>query len=416
MYDPESLYSLNARNMRKSVIRELLKLTQKPDIISFAGGLPDPATFPVEELRLAAERTFEKHAAAALQYGTTEGDPELKRAIIGFEAGQGIRALPENILIVSGSQQGLDMLPKLFLDPGDCVIAGRPTYVGAIQAIQSYRATVIGIPFSPEDDGFDMSALDMRYEKALREGKRVKYIYVIPDFQNPSGICWSLEKRLEILEFARERHLPLVEDSPYREIRFHGASLPSLYKLDAESPESGNVISLRTFSKILAPGARTGWIMARPEIIARLVIAKQAMDLCTSVFTQRWLAEFMASGKLDSVIAKTCSIYGEKRDFMLKMLDRYMPSRPDLRWTKPEGGLFLWISLPSFIDTDVLLRKAIERKVAYVSGSAFYFDDPESNSMRINFSYPSLAQIEEGIRRLSEVVIEAMEEVDSGLR
>ena len=222
MYDPESLYSLNARNMRKSVIRELLKLTRKPDIISFAGGLPAPETFPVEALRRAAERTFDRHSAAALQYGTTEGDPELKKEILEFEARQGVQADPGNLLIVSGSQQGLDMLPKLFLDPGDCVIAGRPTYVGAIQAIQSYRANVIGIPFSPEDDGFDMSALDARYEAALRDGRRVKYIYVIPDFQNPSGICWSLEKRLKILRFARDRGLPIVEDSPYREIRFRG--------------------------------------------------------------------------------------------------------------------------------------------------------------------------------------------------
>ena len=416
MSDITPKFSTNANAMRASVIRELLKLTQQPDIISFAGGLPAPETFPVEDLRIAADKVFRDHAALALQYGTTEGDQALKNELIRYEAKGGVKIASENLLVTSASQQGLDMLPKIFLDPGDCVIAGRPTYIGAIQAIQSYRGKVIGIPFSADNDGFDMVELEKRYRRAVAGGEKIKYIYVIPDFQNPSGICWSLEKRKAILEFAYAEGLFVVEDSPYRDIRFLGNPIPSIYQIDQEGKNACNVIGLKTFSKILAPGTRVGWILARKDIIAKLVVAKQAMDLCTSPFTQKWLAEYLATGKLDSVVARTCAIYGEKRNFMVQMLEKYMPKRFDLTWTKPEGGLFLWISLPHYIDTDALVPKAIARKVAYVIGSAFYFDEPEHNSMRINFSYSSLAQIEEGIKRLAEVVREEIEIHESGPR
>jgi 2-aminoadipate transaminase len=401
-------YSANAENMKKSQIREILKLTQRPDIISFGGGLPAPETFPVEELRAASERVFAKHAAKALQYGTTEGDAALREALLSYEASHGLIAKPENLLVTSASQQALDMLPKLFLDPGEYVIAGRPTYLGAIQAIQSYRGNILGIPFSPEKDGFDMAELERRYAAAKARGEKIKYIYVIPDFQNPTGICWSLEKRKALLEFSYRESLILVEDSPYREIRFIGENVPSIYQLDSEGAAQGNVINLKTFSKILAPGTRIGWMLARPDIIDKFVTAKQSMDLCTSPFTQLWLAEYMAAGKLEEVVNRTRALYQKKRGYMLEQLDRFMPARDDLTWTKPEGGLFLWLSLPSFINADELLYKAIEKKVAYVSGSAFYFDEPEHNSMRINFSYSSLEQIEEGVKRLAQVIGEAL--------
>ena len=402
----ESLYSKNAQNMKKSVIRELLKLTQKPEIISFAGGLPAPETFPVEDLRAAADLVFTRHAAKALQYGTTEGDTDLKEELIKFEARQGVKLSPDHLLVVSASQQALDMVAKIFLDPDDYVLAGHPTYLGAIQAIQSYRGRVLGIPFSSEDDGFDMEELAKRYAAALKAGKRVKFIYVIPDFQNPTGICWSVEKRRAILEFSYRTGLPLVEDSPYREIRFLGKTLPSIYQLDQDGENRGNVINFKTFSKILAPGVRMGWIMADPDIIAKFVVAKQAMDLCTNVFTQKWIAEYLKTGKIYSVIERTCGIYRDKRNYMVEMLEKHMPKRPDISWTKPEGGLFLWIRMPAHVDTDKMLLKAVERKVAFVGGSSFYFDDPEHNTMRINFSYSSLAQIEEGVKRLAEVVVE----------
>lgn len=410
------IFSKNANNMKKSVIRELLKLTNQPDIISFAGGLPDPATFPVEDLKAAAARVFVSQASKALQYGTTEGDNALRTELLRYEESHGTAAELRNLLITSASQQALDMLPKIFLDPGDSVIAGRPTYIGAIQAIQSYQGKVIGIPFSADRDGFDMVELEKRYTTAKARGERIKYIYVIPDFQNPTGICWSLEKRRELLEFSYRNSLFIVEDAPYREIRFIGSPIPSIYQLDQGGQNVGNVIGLKTFSKILAPGTRIGWVLARPDIIDKLVTAKQAMDLCTSPFTQMWLAEYLSTGKIEDVVANTRALYLKKRNFMVEMLEEYMPKRFDLSWTKPEGGLFLWISLPHYIDTDLMIHKAIEKKVAYVIGSAFYFDDPERNSMRINFSYTSHEQIEEGVKRLAIVINEEIEKYESGRR
>lgn len=416
MLNFDSIYSKNANNMRKSVIRELLKLTQQPEIISFAGGLPAPETFPVEELRQAADRVFTKYPKKALQYGTTEGENELKAELIKFEERQGVKLANENLLVVSASQQALDMLPKLFLDPGDYVIAGSPTYVGTIQAIQSYQGKILGIPFSPENDGFDMVELEKRYARALRDGKKVKFVYVIPDFQNPTGICWSLEKRKAMLSFVYKHDLLLVEDSPYREVRFLGETLPSIYQLDQQSENRGVVVNLKTFSKILVPGARVGWIMAHPAIISKLVIAKQAMDLCTNVFSQLWLAEYLKTGEIYGLIGRTCDNYRAKRNFMVEMLEKYMPKRFDLTWTKPEGGLFLWISLPAYIDTDQMVPKALAEKVAYVVGSAFYFDEPAHNAMRLNFSYASLEQIEEGVKRLAKVVAAEIAAHESGPR
>jgi len=416
MINLETMLSDNAKNMKKSAIRELLKLVARPDIISFAGGLPAPDTFPVDDLRAAANVVFDKHAAKALQYGTTEGDTDLKAEVIKFEARQGVSIKDDNLLIVSGSQQALDMIPKLFLNPGDYVIAGRPTYLGALNAIQSYQGKVLGIPFTAELDGFDMNALEQSYAQLVKGGGKAKYIYVIPDFQNPTGICWSLEKRKALLAFAYRHDLLIVEDSPYREIRFLGETLPSIYQLDQQSENRQIVVTLKTFSKILIPGARVGWIMARPEIIAKLVIAKQAMDLCTNVFAQMWLAEYLKTGKIYGHVKEINANYREKRNFMVEMLEKYMPKRFDLVWTRPEGGLFLWIRLPSYIDTEKLLPKALEQKVAYVIGSAFYFDEPEHNAMRLNFSYASREQIEAGVQRLAKVISDEIALHDSGPR
>lgn len=406
MHSIQPAYSGCVNPSEKSVIRELLKLTQRSDIISFAGGLPAPETFPVDALRAAADRVLATQGTRALQYGTTEGDTALRKALVEYEAKDGIKAGIDNILITSSSQQALDMVPKLFLDPGEWLIAGRPTYMGALQAIQAYKGKVLGIPFSSDNDGFDFGELERRYAAAKAAGHRIKYIYVIPDFQNPTGICWSLAARKTLLEFSYRTGLFIVEDSPYREIRFMGKSIPSIYQLDQEGRNEGNVIGLKTFSKILAPGTRIGWILARADVIDKFVTAKQSMDLCTSPFTQMWLADYLATGDLDRVLSHTKDFYFKKRSFMMDMLDRYMPKRPDLRWTKPEGGLFLWISLPEFFDTEKLLPVAVEHKVAYVAGSAFYMDEPEHNAMRINFSYPSFENLELGVKRLAEVFSE----------
>lgn len=417
MINLDAMLSDNAKNMKKSAIRELLKLTSRPDIISFAGGLPAPETFPVADLKEAADAVFDQHAAKALQYGTTEGDPDLKAEIIKFEARQGVTLVPDNLLIVSGSQQALDIVPKLLINPGEYVIAGRPSYLGALNAIQSYQGKVLGIPFTPEMDGFDMDILERSYSRLIQGGHKAKYIYVIPDFQNPAGLCWSLAKRKALLKFAYDHDLFILEDSPYREIRFLGEHIPSIYQLDQHGENRGVVINLKTFSKILAPGTRTGWIMASTEIINKLVVAKQAMDLCSGVFTQKWLYEYMKSGKIYEQIKKTCENYRIKRNFMVDMLEKHMPKRFDVKWTKPEGGLFLWISLPKYINTDELLLKAIEQeKVAFVAGSGFYFDEPEHNAMRINFSYSSTQLIEEGITRLARIITKEIETYEAGHR
>lgn len=410
MPDFSALYSANANNMKASTIRELLKLTQKPDIISFAGGLPAPDVFPVDDLRAAANRIFDTKAKQALQYGTTEGDDSLREELIKFEGRQGVTIAKENLLVVSASQQALDIVCKIFLDPGDCVVAGRPTYLGTLQAIQSYRGQVLGIPFTAEQDGFDMAALESEYAAAVKAGKKIKMLYVIPDFQNPAGFCWSLEKRKALLEFSYKTGVPILEDSPYREIRFIGESIPSIYQLDQKGANKGVVINLKTFSKILVPGARMGWIMAAPSLIEKFVIAKQAMDLCTNVFTQMWIAEYMKTGKLYDVIKATCDKYRVKRNLMVESLEKYMPKGAGIRWTKPEGGLFLWVTLPDYINTEKLLLKAVEKKVAFVAGSGFYMDKPEYNSMRLNFSYSTPEAIEEGIKRLAAVVDEAIKE------
>jgi 2-aminoadipate transaminase len=405
----EKLYSMNANNMRASVIRELLKLVEQPGIISLAGGLPDPATFPVEDLRAAADRVLTRRPDQALQYGTTEGDNELKDELIAFEAKQGIALEREEILIVSASQQALDISCKVLLDPGDVVLAGRPTYLGEIQAIQSYRAEIVGLPYDADEEGFDMERLAALHREAVAAGRKVKYAYVIPDFQNPDGICWSLERRKEFLSYCYEHELLIVEDAPYREIRFMGESLPSLYQLDQEGENRGIVVGFKTFSKILAPGTRMGWIIGPKELIARFVVAKQAMDLCSNVFTQAWVAEYLKTGLIYDHIAETRKRYRGKRDRMVAALQRCMPKRADLRWTEPEGGLFLWVTLPEFIDTERMFLRSIEKKVAYVIGSSFYFDEPARNCMRLNFSYPSPEQIDEAVRRLADCVREELE-------
>jgi 2-aminoadipate transaminase len=262
-----------------------------------------------------------------------------------------------------------------------------------------------------------MDALEKLYNRTIESGKKVKFIYVIPDFQNPAGFCWSLAKRKAVLEFAYRNNLVLVEDSPYREIRFIGEHLPSIYQLDQQGENRNIVVNLKTFSKILTPGVRIGWMMGHQTLISKFVIAKQAMDLCTNVFAQKWLAEYMKTGKLYDVIKNTCDNYREKRNVMVEALEQYMPKRWDISWTKPEGGLFLWISLPKYINTEELIYKAVEQeKVAFVVGSAFYFDEPEHNAMRINFSYSSPALIKEGVMRLCRIITKEIEAYEAGNR
>jgi len=400
MYEKlESLYSTNIAGMKKSVIRELLKLTQKPDIISFAGGLPSPETFPVEEIAELAKEVILRDGKWALQYGPTEGDPRLKEELIKIAKRDGIEVDKDNILITSASQQGLDIVGKVFLNPNDPIILGRPSYVGALGAFNSYSARFVGVEL--DDEGMRMDILREILKKMRLEADLPKFIYVIPDFQNPAGVTMLLERRKTLLEIAKEFQVIVIEDTPYRQLRYVGESIPSLYELDEGN---GYVISLHTFSKILFPGLRLGWIFANKQIINKFVIAKQAMDLCTSPFTQAITYEYCRRGLLEAHIKENVALYKKKRESMLNALDEFMPEHPDIRWTKPEGGLFLWVTLPSTMDADKIFYQAIEGKVAYVVGTGFYTDGGGKNAFRINFSYPSEEEIFEGVKRLAKVI------------
>lgn len=399
--DLADFYSAGARVMSRSLIRELLKLTRRGGIISFAGGLPDPSTFPVAELRTITARVLDREPQLALQYGPTEGDARLRDELAKWMAKDGIRATRDQILITIGSQQGLDLVGRVFLDPGDVVVVERPSYMAALQVFRAYRAEMVAV--AQDDDGMRMDLLEDTLGSLHAKGKRAKIIYVVPDFQNPSGVTLSEPRRRRLLALAREFRALVVEDNPYRELRFEGTAPPPVAALD----EDGRVIYLSTFSKTLCPGLRIAWMTARDEFIQQFVTAKQGMDLCCPAFTQAVAAEYAGSGALLAHVPQIVALYRRKRDVMLAALQREMPR--GVSWTRPEGGLFLWLRLPDGMDTEQLLRPAVEEEgVAYVVGSGFHADGGGKNTMRLNFSFPSEENIEEGIRRLARLVKKRM--------
>jgi len=391
-------FSALAQRLKRSEIRELLKLTRRPEIISFAGGLPDPSLFPYDAVRQAAQCAIDERGSLALQYSPTEGDPFLKEQITQFMNRQGEKVSPENMLIVASSQQGLDLIGKIFIDSGDPIIVEMPTYVGGIQAFRAYNADFHGVEM--DYDGVITEQLEEKVQKLCNQGKKPKFLYLIPDFQNPSGITLSVERREEILQIASKYDLLILEDSPYRELRFEGDLLPSLYSLDTE----GRVIYMKTFSKIFCPGFRIGWVVGPKPIIDKMVIAKQSADLCTSAYVSIVAAYIIKNGHLESQIEKSKALYSRKAQTMLAALDDYMPKIDGLSWSRPEGGMFLWVKLPEYMDTKELFTDAVNLNVSYVIGSAFYHDGSGYNTMRINYSYPSEDQIIKGIRRLSNLV------------
>lgn len=400
-------YALRTEGMTSSVIRELLKLTESPDVISFAGGLPAPEVFPVEEFRQAADTVLKQYGAKALQYGATEGFLPLRRYIVKMMSRYGIHAQEDNILITSGSQQALDLIGKLLINPGDKILTERPTYLGALQAWRSYQARYVTVPI--DQDGLCVDHL----EEALRAGP--KFMYILPNFQNPGGVTLSLERRMQVVRMADEYGVPIIEDDPYGQLRYSGDHLPPLVVLDCDHLESratdghgyftGNVIYTSTFSKTLAPGLRLGWIVAPVEVIARCVQCKQGMDLHTSSLGQMVAYELIKDGFLDQHVKLIRKVYAERRDVMLAAMERYFPQ--EVQWTRPDGGLFLWAWMPDELDAAELLKVAVERhKVAFVPGSAFYPDGAGKNTMRLNFSNARPEMIEEGIRRLGLVLKE----------
>lgn len=393
-------YAQRTQRMQSSVVRELLKLTEQPDVISFAGGLPAPDVFPVKEFQEACQKVLAEHGPQALQYSTTEGYRPLREMIARHTARYGIVVSAENILITSGSQQALDLIGKVFINPGDRILVEKPTYLGALQAWNTYQAEYITVPL--DDDGMQTEGL----EEALRIGP--KFLYVLPNFHNPAGVTLSLERRKKLIELADHYGVPIIEDDPYGQLRYEGDHLPALFVIDNEVqghngvPYSGNVIYLSTFSKTLAPGLRLGWVIAPVEVIKKLVQAKQGSDLHTSTFTQMVAYEVARGGFLDRHVRFIRQVYRERRDAMLDALERYFPE--GIRWTHPQGGLFLWVILPEDLDASEILKEAIKEKVAFVPGVAFYADGSGRNTMRLNFSYMTPDKIEEGIKRLARVL------------
>jgi 2-aminoadipate transaminase len=385
--------------MKRSVIRELLKLTAKPGIISFAGGLPAPATFPVDYVEAAVDSVIENEHATALQYGPTEGDVRLREDLAIIMRADGIKTSPDHILITTASQQGLDLVAKIFFNPGDTCITGSPTYLGGLQAFKSYQGVSVGVEL--DDHGMIPEKLQETIEKLEREGRRPRFIYIIPDFQNPAGVTIPESRRKEILEIARRGEYLIVEDTPYRQLRYSGEHQATFQSMDPDM-----VLSLYTFSKIMLPGFRLGWACGPHWLVDKMVMAKQAVDLCTPPFNQAITHAMLVNGALEKGLEKTIALYSRKKDIMLECLSKEFADMPAVKWTKPEGGLFLWLTLPDGMSADDLFQKAVDENVAYVPGSAFFPNNDDHQSMRLNFSYASEEQIVEGVKRLAGVVRE----------
>jgi 2-aminoadipate transaminase len=387
-----------AKSLYRSEIRELLKLTRQPDTISFGGGLPDPAIFPYQAVEEASLKVIREKGRLALQYSPTEGEPFLKKQLIDYMERQGESVRAENMVVVASSQQGLDLLAKIFIDPGDPIIVEKPTYIGAIQAFRAFRADFQGVEM--DFDGIIPDELERTVLRLLEAGRKPKFVYLIPDFQNPSGITLSYERRVRTLELASKYDLIIIEDTPYRELRFQGENIPSLFSMDKEE----RVIMMKTFSKIFSPGFRIGWIMGPSLAIDRLVTAKQGTDLCTSAYISFLAAYLLEARQVDRQVVLSRGLYKVKRSIMLSSLERFMPPDEGISWSKPEGGMFLWLELPEYIDTLELLKEAVENKVAFVIGKGFFTDGSGGNAMRLNFSFPTEKQIVEGIERIAQLV------------
>ena len=384
--------------LRASEIREILKLTQRPEVISFAGGLPAAETFPAEDLAGVTARVLSEDGPRALQYSPTEGFPPLRKEIadrMNSKLGTNVEA--SEILITSGSQQGLDFTGKILLDPGDVVLCESPTYLGAINAFKAYEPRFVEI--ETDDDGMVVSDLERR----LEEIPNVRFIYVIPDFQNPSGNTWSLERRQGIIDLARRFEIPVIEDSPYAEVRFEGQAVPPLKSLD------GNewVVFLGTFSKVFCPGLRLGWLSAAPELFQKYVFVKQAADLHTSTLGQMQLAGYLQTYGLDRNIQGVIDLYRKRRDVMLRSMEAEFPA--GITWTRPEGGMFLWVTLPENLNARDILEQCLAEDVAFVPGAPFFPNGGHENTLRMNYSTSNAERIEEGVKRMAKVLRQAIE-------
>ena len=389
MYD--NMFSEDVGSFFRSPVRDIFKRVDLNSIYSFAGGYPSAETFPLEEIRLTMSEVIDRYAGKAFQYGATQGVTELREAVA-----RRYDVPVERVQITSSSQQGIDVCTRVLVDPGDVILTSSPSYLGALQSFRSYRADIRGIAHDPDPEGFRKE-----YETVIgqvqSEGKKIKFLYMIPDFQNPSGESLTLEERRILVSLAQKHDFLIVEDSPYRELRYEGSHIPTLYSLDPD-----RVIHLGSFSKIFAPGFRLGWAIAHPDILDKIYVCKQSLDLCPPIFDQYVAAEFLSSGRLDRNLVKSIDLYKEKRDLLLSLLERHMPE--GVTWTHPEGGLFLFLTMPEGFDAVSFYDTALDAGVAYVAGEFFHPDGSGKNTMRLNFSFMSPERITEGIRLLADLL------------
>lgn len=391
-------FARRLENAEGSAIREILKLASNPEVISFAGGLPAPELFPVEEMKKVALAVLEEQGRAAMQYSATDGFPPLREAIAErMNRKLHTNVTADSILVTNGSQQCLDFVGRVFLDEGDKIIVESPSYLGALNAFKAYGPEFIEIP--TDEDGMIMSEL----EKALAANPDVKFIYVIPDFQNPSGRTWPIERRKQFMEIINKYEIPVAEDNPYGELRFEGEIFPSLKSYDTK----GLVLFFGTFSKIFAPGFRLGWVSASPEILEKFNISKQAADLQASTISQMEMAKFIEMYDLDAHVEKIKEVYGKRRTIMLDAMDEYFPE--GIKFTRTDGGLFTWVTLPEGIDAAQLMKDVVlPNNVAYVPGEPFYPNGGNANHFRMNYSCMPEDKIVEGVKRLGKALHEAM--------
>jgi 2-aminoadipate transaminase len=394
-------FSDRAKDMKASDVRELLKLLQVPDMISFAGGLPNPESFPVDIIREIADDVLRQDGAQTLQYGITEGYAPLRDAIAERMKGKGMRVARENVLVVSGSQQVIDLMGKIFIDPKDIVLISAPTYLTALTGFGTYQAAFESVPI--DENNMRMDLFEERMKALTRRAKTPEIVYVLPNFHNPAGVTMPEKSRRRLVDMASEYDFIILEDDPYGELRYRGDDIAPVKSFDDE----GRVVYMGTFSKVLSPGLRVGYVLADEEILKKLIIAKQSTDVCTNVLGQRIAHEYVVRGHIDKQIQKIRAIYGRKLDIMLKGMKEFMPS--GLRWVEPDGGMFLWVNLPEGLNSPDLLESALKKRVAFVSGRAF-FPDPRDGfgSMRLNFTHASDELITEGLKRLGAVINQEM--------
>lgn len=392
------LFARRTQVMKSSAMRDLMAVTARPDVISLAGGFPDTSTFPAEDFAALMARVGAESSARALQYGPTEGMEETKACIVEVMAAEGMEVEPEELLVTTGGQQVIDLVCKTLIDPGDVIVTEAPTYPGAVPVFCSYQADVVQIEM--DDDGMRVDALEEALDRLAAEGRVPKFIYTIPSFQNPGGVTMALERRRRLVEIARSRELLVLEDNPYGLLRYEGSALPPLYALDGGE----YVIYLGTFSKILSPGLRLGWTAAPRPVLEKLNLGKQAADLCSAPLGQHFVAAYFAARDWRAYVETQTVVYRRRRDAMLEALAEHFPR--EARWTRPEGGLFVWATLPDYIDTTDLLARALRENVAFVPGRAAYVDGRGGSSMRLNFSGVDEDEIREGVRRIGKVVRE----------